>query len=125
MLDGHGAAVERAVVDAPALHALEREAKLPELGLLFFILLELQLEPRLLFLHIERVVAAVELCLAVVDLHDAAHDAVKKIPVMRDREHCALKLLDVFLQPLDAVHVQMVGRLVEQQNIRLFQQQPR
>ena len=28
VLDGHGAAVEHAVVDAPALHALERKAQL-------------------------------------------------------------------------------------------------
>ena len=76
VLDGHGAAVERAVVDAPALHALERKAQLRELGLLLFILLELELKARLLFLHIKRIVAGIKLRLAVRDFNDAVYNAV-------------------------------------------------
>ena len=76
VLDGHRAPVERAVVDAPALHALERKAQLRELGLLFFILLELKLKARLLFLHVERIVAGIKLRLAVRYFNDAADDAV-------------------------------------------------
>lgn len=125
MLDGHGAAVERAVVDTPALHALERKAELAKLGLLLLVLLELKLEARLLFLYIERIIAAVELRLAVVDLHDAADDTVEKIPVVRDGQDGALEFLNVVLEPLHAVHIEMVRRLVEQQDVRPFQQQPR
>ena len=76
VLDGHGTAVERAVVDAPALHALERKAQLRELGLLLFILLELELKARLLFLHVKRVISGVKLCLAVRYLNDAVYNAV-------------------------------------------------
>ena len=125
VLDGHGAAVECAVVDTPTLHALERKAELAKLGLLLLVLLELKLEARLLFLHIERIIAAIELRLAVVDLHDAADDAVEKIPVVRDGQDGALELLDVVLEPLHAVHIEVVRRLVEQQDVRPFQQQPR
>ena len=76
VLDGHRAAIERAVVDAPALHALERKAELGELCLLLFILPELKGKARLLFLHIKRIISAVKLRLAVRQLHDARHDAI-------------------------------------------------
>ena len=125
MLDGHGAAVERAVVDAPALHALKREAELPQLGLLLFVLLQLQVETRLLFLHVERIVAGIKFRLSIVQLDDAGHDAVKKIPVVGDGQDGSPEFFNIALEPFDRVHIQMVCRLVEQQDIRLFQQQPR
>ena len=125
MLNGHGAAIERAVIDTPALHALQREAKLRKLGLFFFVLLQLKFKARLLFLHIERIIAGIKLCLAVVQFENAGHNAVKKIPVMGDRQDGPLKFFNIALKPFDRVHVQMVRRLVKQQNIGLFQQQPR
>jgi RNase P/RNase MRP subunit p29 len=125
VLDGHGAAVERAVVDAPALHALEREAQLGELGLLLFVLLELQLKARLLFLHVERVVAGIELRLAVVQLHDARDDAVEEIAVVGDGQDGPLKFFNIALEPFHRVHIEVVRRLVEQQDIGLLEQQPR
>ena len=124
MLDGHRAPVERAVVDAPALHALERKAQLRELRLLFFILLELQLKARLLFLHVERIIAGVKLRLAVRNFNDAIYHAVQKIPVMGNRQNRSLKARNIFLQPFHRVHVQMVGRLIQKQNVGLLQKQP-
>ena len=59
------------------------------------------------------------------DLHDAADDTVEKIPVVRDGQDGALEFLNVVLEPLHAVHIEMVRRLVEQQDVRPFQQQPR
>ena len=121
VLDGHGAAVERAVVDAPALHALERG----KLGLLLFVLLELQLKARLLFLHVERVVAGIELRLAVVQLHDTRDDAVEEIAVVGDGQDGPLEFFNIALEPFHRVHIEVVRRLVEQQDIGLLEQQPR
>ena len=42
---------------------------------------------------------------------------------MGDGEDRAFKARNVFLEPLHRVHVQMVRRLVEKQNIRLLQKQ--
>ena len=125
VLDGHGAAVEHAVVDAPALHALDGEAELLELGLLLLILPELMVEALLLFLEVEAVVAAVELGLACGYFNDALHDLIEEIAVMRDRQDRSLEVTDVVLQPLHAAQVQMVRRLVEQQDVRLLEQQAR
>ena len=43
---------------------------------------------------------------------------------MGNRQNRSLKARDVFLQPLHRMHIQMVGRLVEQQNVGLLQKQP-
>ena len=125
MLDGHRAAVEHAVVDAPAFHALNGVAELLELRLLLLILLELAVEALLLFLQVKRIVAAVKIRLAARDLDDAPDHAVEEEAVVGDGQHRALEFEQVFLQPLDAFEVQMVGRLVQKQNVRLFQQQAR
>ena len=44
---------------------------------------------------------------------------------MGNGKHRTLKARNIFLQPLHRMHVQMVGRLVEQQNVGLLQKQPR
>ena len=82
MLDRHGPAIERPVVDAPALHALERKAQLSELRLFLFILLQLQLKPRLLLLYVEGIVPGIEFRLPVVDLDHATDHAVEEIAVV-------------------------------------------
>ena len=43
---------------------------------------------------------------------------------MRDGDHGAGKLLQELLEPLDALGIEVVGRLVEQQHVGLRQQQP-
>ena len=125
VLNGHGAAVEGAVVDAPALHTLHRVAKLLQFGLLLFILLHLKIKPRLLFIHIEGVVAGIEFRMAVHDFNNPLGYLIEKIPVMGDGQHRTLKGLDIALQPFHAAQVQMVGRLVQEQNVGFFQQQTR
>ena len=55
--------------------------------------------------------------------HPAAYP-VQEVPVMADHQHGAPEILKVFLEPGDALQVQMVGRLVEQQQIRPGQQHP-
>ena len=41
---------------------------------------------------------------------------------MRDRHNAALEIQQQLLKPLDAVQIQMVGRFIQQQNIRLRDQ---
>ena len=43
---------------------------------------------------------------------------------MRDHEHSSGILLEVIFQPLQSLQIQVVRRLVKQQQIRLLQQQP-
>ena len=124
VLHRHRAAVEDAVVDAPALHPLNREGKLLDLSLLLLILLELEVEAGLLFLQIEGIVSVVVLGMTVGDLDDPVHDPVQEEAVMGDRQRGPLELLDIGLQPLDAAQVQVVGRLVEQKDVGLLQQEP-
>ena len=124
-LNAHGPAVQGTVVNAPALHPFHGIGQLGNFRLLLLVLLQLELEPGLLFLHVEGIIAAVVLRLAAPELHDPVNHLVEKIPVMGDGEYRALEFQQVFLQPFHAFHVQMVGGLVQQQNIRLLQQQSR
>ncbi len=58
-------------------------------------------------------------------LHDAGDDAVEEIAVVGDGQDGPLEFFDIALEPLHRVHVEVVRRLVEQQDIRLLEQQPR
>ena len=122
VLDGHGPAVEGAVVDAPALHPLHRVAQLLQLRLFLLVLLHLQVKPRLLFVHVERVVAGVEFRVAVRDLDHPLGDLIDEITVVGNGKHRPPEILNIPFQPLHASQIQMVGRLVQKQDVRLFQQ---
>ena len=124
VLDGHGAAVKGPVVDAPALHPLQGIAQLLQLGLLLLVLLHLQIEPSLLFVHVEGIVAGIELRMAVGNLNDPVCHLIDKIPIVGDGQHRSFEGVDILLQPFHAPQIQMVGGLIQQQNVRLFQQQP-
>ena len=43
---------------------------------------------------------------------------------MRDEQQRSAEVLEMTLEPLDGVDVQVVGRLVEQQQVRLVHQRP-
>ncbi len=58
-----------------------------------------------------------------VDFDDLCGDPVQKIPVVGDDNDGALIIRQVGLQPCDGVHVKMVGRLVQYDQIRLLQQE--
>jgi hypothetical protein len=64
-----------------------------------------------------RVVAGEKLQLAVLDGEDMGGDDVEKIAVVRDQDQRALIALEPVFEPEDGVEVQMVGRLVEQQEV--------
>ena len=54
------------------------------------------------------------------ELHDARRDAVQEIAVVRDEKARAGVAAQEGLQPGDALGIQVVGRLVEDQEIRLL-----
>ena len=76
-----------------------------------------------------RVVAAVGSQRVAVDVDDSRHDGVEKIAVVGDQQQRARIALEPVLEPEHGVEVEVIGRLVEQQQIgarhqRLRQIQP-
>ena len=88
------------------------------------LLARLDLQALLLLLEPARVVAFPRDAVAAVELEDPARRVVEEVAVVRDRDHGSRKALQELLQPLHALGVEVVGRLVQQQQIRLGQQQP-
>ena len=58
-----------------------------------------------------------------IQLQDPAGYIVQEVPVVGHRDDGAFVLPEVLLQPLDRFGVEMVGRLIQQQNIRFLDQQ--
>src|SRR6266498_1209650 len=75
-------------------------------------------------LQVSRVVPLVRVGAAAVQLQDPAGHVVQEVPVVRDRHHGPRVLLQVLLKPEHALGVQVVRRLVQQEQVRLGQQQP-
>ena len=75
-----------------------------------------------LFFHsVKAVVARIELRLSILDLDDTGDGAVEKIAVVADGDHRTAELAKVFLQPFRGLQVQVVGRLVQQEDVRILQ----
>ena len=55
-------------------------------------------------------------------LDGAGGDVVYKFPVVADDYHCLGTVDEEILQPLDGFDVQVVGRLVQQQDVRVLEQ---
>ena len=81
-------------------------------------------EPRLLLLEPRGVVALEREPLATVELEDPAGDVVEEVAIVGDRHHGALVVLEEALQPGDRLGVEMVGRLVEEQQVGGGEEQP-
>ena len=124
-LDGEGLFHEHLVAGAPLVQA--GGGLLEALDLLGFLLplFELLLIAGLLLDGVEAVVAAVELGLSGVYLDDARDDAVEEIAVVRDGQNGPPEVLEVVLEPLGRLHVEVVGRLVEKEDVRLLEDEPR
>ena len=95
--------------------ALQRAA-LRALGLL------LELEPALLLLEPARVVALPRDARAAVELEDPAGDVVEEVAVVSDGDDGAGILGEVPLEPGDRLGVEVVRRLVEEQEVRLLEE---
>ena len=69
------------------------------------------------------VIAPVPVQLRLPDFDDAADEFIQEGPVMRNQQNRAGIILQIFLKPLQCAEVEMVGRLVEQEQVRLLHQQ--
>ena len=124
LFHGKGPLVQGVVAHkGPQVHLLRRLFQLLDLGLLLEVLLHALLVAALLFNGIKAVVAAVKLRLAVQDLDDAGDGAVQEIAVVGDGDHGAPEGADILLQPLGGLKVQVVGGLIQQENVRILQDQ--
>ena len=123
-LHGNGPAIGLVhALKSPQPQLLRRFFQLSDLGLFLFILLHPLLITALFFHGVEAIVAGVELRLAVFNLDHSGHGAIQKIAVMGNGHHRPPELLDVIFQPLCGMEIQMVGWLVQQQDIRILQNQ--
>ena len=107
--------------ESPDPQLLRRLLQLCDLGLLFFVLLHPLLVAAFLLHGVEAVIPAVKLRFPVLDLDDPGDGAVQEIPVVGDGDHRAVERANVLLQPLGSVEVQVVGGLVQQQDVRVLQ----
>ena len=107
----------------PYPQLLGRLLQLLDLGLLLLVLLELFLVAPLLLHHIEAVVARIELRLAVVNLNDPLDHPIQKPAVVGDGQDGALVAIQILLQPLGGPEIQVVGRLVQQKDVGVLQNQ--
>ena len=126
LFDGKRALVQLVVAhEGPEVQLGRRLRELLELGLIFLVFFELLVKAALPLDDVKAVVAAVEFGLAGREVDRALHDAVEKIPVVADDEHRAAKMQQVRLQPLGRAQVEVVRRLVEQENVRVLEDEPR
>ena len=70
------------------------------------------------------IVSRISFQLPPAELIDHRSNLIQKKTVMGHENHCLRVGLHILLQPDDGFYVQMVGRLIQKQNIRLLQQQP-
>ena len=97
---------------------LAGERALPRGGLLL-----LDLQPSLLLFEPARVVPFVGDAPAAIELEDPAGDVVEEVPVVRHGDDGALVLGEEPLEPEHRLRVQMVRRLVEEQEVGRAQEQ--
>ncbi len=69
-------------------------------------------------LHFEgRVVAAIQTHFLVLDMRDMAHHRVEEIAIVGNQQQSAGITLEPVFQPVGGIEIEMIGRLVEQQQI--------
>jgi hypothetical protein len=61
--------------------------------------------------------------LAQVEIGDAGHHGIEEVPVVRHHDHGVGVLGEIALEPVASIEVQVVGRLVEEQQVRAPEQQ--
>src|SRR5581483_9233098 len=107
--------------------SLRRHANPLELALQRLLPLRLRLlfaaQALLLLFEPRAVVALPGNAFAAIQLEDPAGDVVEEVAIVCDRDDRPRILLQMFLEPLDGLGVEMVGRLVEQKNVGRLQQQ--
>ena len=107
----------------PGAQLLGGLLQLLDLGLLLLILALALFKAALLLHGVKAVVSGVKFRLAPLDLNDPVHHLVQEVAVVGHGEHGAFELLQILLQPLGGPQVQVVGGLVQQQDVRVLQNQ--
>src|SRR5258706_47523 len=72
--------------------------------------------------HIRGVIAGPRRQLPAIELDDPRREPPEKRAIVRDEHDCARVTREEILEPDDGIDVQMIGRFVEQQQIRLADQ---
>ena len=62
--------------------------------------------------------------MATVQFQDPLGRIVQKVAIVGHAHHCPGKFLQKLLEPLHALRIQVVGRLIKQQHVWLGEQQP-
>ena len=81
------------------------------------------LEPLLLLLEPGRIIALVGNAAAAIELENPARDVVEEVAIVGDDEDRARIGAQMPLEPVDGLGVEMVGRLVEQEEVGLLEQE--
>ena len=108
------------ILGAEAVDEFHQAADFP---LLVFVEGQLLLLVGLALQEILVIAAAVTDQLALANLNNASHKLVQELAVMRDDENRSGVALQIVLKPQQRLQVKMVGRLVQQQQVRLLRQQ--
>ena len=72
--------------------------------------------------HVLIVVAGIDAQFAVVEVGHVRADAVQEVAIVRDDHHRAVAFVEHAFEPADRVDVEVVGRFVEQQHVRVAEQ---
>ena len=116
----------RLALGLPRLRARPDPLQLARHGALLGLVLAALLRRALgLLLQPARIIALVRDALAAIEFQRPTRDAVEEVAVVGDEDHAAGIVFEVMLQPVGGLGVEMVGRLVEQQDVRPRQQQLR
>ena len=112
------------------LRGLRAEAVHEPLELLAVVVLVLLRGDEVLVAHLALAEVPVEVALvararAGVHLHDDARERLEQVAVVRDEHERAAVELEVALEPVDGGEVEVVGRLVEQEEVRLARKHAR
>ena len=87
------------------------------------VLLAFDFEPLVLLLEPGGIAAVIGNALPAIELERPFGDVVEEVAVMGDHDHGAGIVAQMMLEPSHALGVEMVGRLVEQENVGLGEQQ--
>ena len=82
------------------------------------------LQPLGFLLQIAGIIGFVDVIAAAIELEHPVHDIVEEVAVVGDEDDVAGIIDEMLFEPLHALGVEMVGRLVEQQDVGLLEQQP-
>ena len=81
------------------------------------------LHPLRLLFKIGRIIALVGVIRTAIELENPFHHIVEEIAVVRDHQHGAGIFLEMVFEPFDGFSIQMVGRLVQEQDRGFLDQQ--